>query len=204
MATLTPAQKTTLKNHVAANTNTVSVNGGTPVAINTLPINGDTLQVIAAWYNLTAAPEYRVWRHDVSVSEILDKVNYTNFTPNDDPNQSTATLAQVWENRAMLIQIKQRNLQLLLQGLERFNATKGTLRNGLQDCTESLPSGNNGNARNGGWTNIQPVLSRPVTNAERLYSTGTGSTAVPGTLDADFGGTFTLSPLDLQDAINNG
>lgn len=52
---LTPAQKTTLKTHIAANTNTVSVNGGSPVAINSLPMSDpDARAAVVGWYNLTA------------------------------------------------------------------------------------------------------------------------------------------------------
>lgn len=130
--------------------------------------------------NSAAAPDFFVYWSAVPVELVLDKINYANYTPNDDPSQANATAAQVWENRAMLIQLKQINLQLLLQGRGTFDATKTTQRTGLRDATESLPSGTNGNNRVGGWLNIEPVLARKATVGEKLFASGggNGSTAV--------------------------
>lgn len=67
---LTSAQKTTLKTDIAANTNTV-IYAGVPTAINVVPNNDDGNFAIAAWYNLTASPDYWIWRAGVSQLEIV-------------------------------------------------------------------------------------------------------------------------------------
>lgn len=162
----------------------------------------DNFLAVRTAYNLPASPAWFVYRSALPVEVILNALNYTNFTPNDDPNQATATAAQVWENRAMLVQIKQMNLQLLLQGRSVFDATKPNLRAGLEDATASLPTGNNGNARSGGWTNIQPVLSRAATRAQKLFSTGTGTAAVPATCAENIPEWFLLGTTDVEAAFH--
>lgn len=57
---LTQAQKTTLKNDIAANANTVTYNGQS-VAISTLPNDPDANTAIAAWYNLPTSPAFYAW-----------------------------------------------------------------------------------------------------------------------------------------------
>lgn len=192
--TLTTQQLQTLKAHLAANANTVSIGGGPQTAISAVPHTPDVAVEVARWYNLAFSPDYFVWRSDAPVSEILSGLNYSNFTPNDDPNQATAVTAQVWENRAMLVQIKQINLQMMLQGQDRLDATLSNLRVGLQDACEFLPTGNNGNNRAGGWANVLPKLSRKAKNAEKLFATGTGTQADAGLLTAS--GDLTASEVD--------
>jgi hypothetical protein len=162
------------------------------------PNNGDGNLDVAAAYNLAAAPAFYVWDRAASVAAILNGLNYANFTPNDAPNQATEVAGQTWENRAMLVQIKQINLQMMLQGRESFDATRVNNRTGLQDATENVPTGNNGNNRTGGWPNILPVLSRACTRAEKLFATGTGTQAVPAV--AAFEGQ--VSPQDVETARN--
>lgn len=82
---LTPAQKTTLKTHIAANTNTVSVNGGSPVAINSLPMSDpDARAAVVGWYNLTAtaadaqpfADSLNLWKPVVTIQELNAAVQW--------------------------------------------------------------------------------------------------------------------------------
>lgn len=130
--------------------------------------------------NALAAPAFYIYDSAVRVDAILDKLNYTNYTPNDPPDQANATAAQVWENRAMLVQLKQINLQLIMQGRGTVDATKSTIRAGIQDATQNLPTGAAGANRSGGWSNIQPILARKATVGEKLFATGAndGSTNV--------------------------
>lgn len=85
---LTPAQKTTLKTHIAANTNTVSVNGGSPVAINSLPMSDpDARAAVVGWYNLTAtaastggAGDDRTLDVSVAANDTVELVTSGTFT----------------------------------------------------------------------------------------------------------------------------
>lgn len=177
---LTPAQKLTLKNWVIANNNGVFEQS----AVNLL--------------NAVAAPAFRVWNRLVPAGDVLNNLVYANYTPNDTPAQATEILGQTWENRAMSIQIKQIALQLLLQGRDTFDASRANLRAGLEDATTSLPSGNAGANRNGGWTAIQPILSRNATVAEKLFASGTGSVASPADLGTGADGKPCEGPITLQ------
>lgn len=69
---LTSAQKTTLKNDIAANTATI---GG--VQIKDIPNNSDGNFIIAGWYSGQASPDFTVWKTNVSVSDIGKKFNGT-------------------------------------------------------------------------------------------------------------------------------
>jgi hypothetical protein len=76
---LTPAQKTTLKAHIQANTNMIiNVANGQQVAINAAPDVGDNYQHVADWYNALAlagdnqpiAAPIAVWRPSVSIAQL--------------------------------------------------------------------------------------------------------------------------------------
>lgn len=67
---LTPAQLTTLKVDIAANTN--QING---VPINTMPNSGDANFAIAKWYSTLASPSWTVWKTTVTITEIGRKFN---------------------------------------------------------------------------------------------------------------------------------
>jgi hypothetical protein len=171
---LTTAQKTTLNTHISTNPD-----------LSSFPNVRDHDQTIADYMNAVANPAVFGWNNAVPVESILNALNYANFTPNESPAQANEVNGQTWENRAMLVQIKQMNLQVLLQGRSTLDATRGNLRTGLQDATENLPTGNNGALRTGGWANIQPVLSRAALRIEALLRTGggAGTQADPYTFD---------------------
>lgn len=77
---LTPTQLTTLRNHIAANTNLI---GGVP--IQTLPNGGDENDAIAAWYNQTAqagdaqpfADSRNLWKPGVTITELNSAINWS-------------------------------------------------------------------------------------------------------------------------------
>lgn len=151
---LTAAQLQALKAAIAAD----------PV-LAAYPATADGNYAVAGAFNLVAAPDYYVWRTDAPVDSILDAITWSNYTPQDTPDNTVT-----YQNRAMLCQTKQINLQLLLQGRELFNAAKPTLRGGLNDATTNIPSGAAGVSRSGGWTAILPLLRRLATRAEKLFS----------------------------------
>lgn len=87
MPTLTGPQKTTLKTHVAANTNVIPAGfpwsgGFAGQAINTLANGPDQNVAIAGWYNLTAtaadaqpfADSLNLWKPSITIQEINDAV----------------------------------------------------------------------------------------------------------------------------------
>ena len=94
--------------------------------------------------------------------------NWANYTPADAPDSSVT-----WSNRSLACQGKQFNLQLLTQGRTVFNASKVTLRAGLNDCTTNLPSGTSGASQSGGWANILTILRRAASNIEKLFAVQT-------------------------------
>lgn len=159
---LSPAQLPALKAAILAD----------PV-LSQLDHSADSHNAIADAFNLPASPDYHVWRTNVPVESILDQITWANYTPSDAPD-----ITVLFQNRAMLCQTKQMNLQLMFVGRSSFDASRPNLRSGLNDATTNLPSGANGASRSGGWANILPVLKRLASRAEKLYSSpgsGTGN-----------------------------
>jgi len=166
---MTPAQLTTLKNDLAANVNTVLING-VATAINAVPHGAQNAQSIADWYNLFPGTDYFVWDSKADAFAIFNGVLFANYTPND-----AATETLIDGNRAMRCQIKQGNIALLLQGRTTFDATRVNLRSALNDATTNLPSGAAGVSRSGGWSGILPILSRKANNVEKVFSFDDGA-----------------------------
>jgi hypothetical protein len=164
---MTPAQLSALATDIAANTATAL---GTTGQIKDLAHSEDNAFAVAAWYSLAAVPDYFVWGKDIPASLIFDAVMWANYTPAD-----AADSTVLYQNRAMLIQTKQMNLQLLLQGRAVFDASKKNLRSGLNDATTNLPSGVLGASRSGGWATILPFLSRKANSIEKLFAIDDGA-----------------------------
>lgn len=172
------------------------------------PRNGDGDFDIAAAFNLAAAPDFFVWRTNASTEDIFNQITWANFTPNDTVPTDTALNNAIWQARAWVLQIKQINLQVLLTGRTTFNASKTTQRNGLSDATQNLPSGNNGNLRTAGWTNILPILSRTATRAEKLFAvttagSGADQTNIGTTGPATLVFEGSIAPADVNTARNS-
>ncbi len=75
MPAMTEAQLTTLKNDIAANTNTIPA--GQPwtgafagVQVKDVPNTGDGNFAVAGWYNQVSTPNYWVWKKTVSRAEV--------------------------------------------------------------------------------------------------------------------------------------
>jgi hypothetical protein len=200
---MTPAQITALGTHIRQNTDPIpaGLGGFEGVQVKDVPNTSDGRHVVAAYYSLLVSPDVYGWNKAASIEAILNALNYTNYTPNENPAQATEVNGQTWENRAMLVQIKQINLQLLLQGRTTFDATRANLRAGLQDATENLPTGNNGAARTGGWAAIQLTLSRAMRRVEVVLRNagagGSGTQAAPYTVDHE----GTCQPNDVEAAL---
>jgi hypothetical protein len=161
---LTSAQQATLKAAILADPN---LNTG-------FPTNSDGASAIASLLNALASPTFLVWRTEAPVSDVLDAIDFTKYTPTDAPDNTTTYL-----NRSINVQIKQINLQLLLQGRDRINASKANVRAALRDATIQLPTGAAGAAVTAGGANAVTVLTactRSATLGEKYLAGGTATT----------------------------
>lgn len=188
---LTAAQKLTLRTHIQANTTQLEFGGGL-AAINTVfagaSLNSGDALLIAGWYSQLAAPAYVAWNTTVPIKSIRSLVNLQNFTPADAVPASGAT-AQVtndqlvYQNRALVCQLKQANAIFLIQGEGSVDCTPLQLRQSFNDCMTAIPSGANGNNQNAGWGTsgapgaVRLAMQRQITNLEKVFSVA--STAGP-------------------------
>ena len=139
---LTSTQKTALAADIAAD----------PAFAN-IPHSSDGAFDIAAAYNLTASPDFIVWRSSVSAEEVMS--NGFVWTAVD---ALTVGKARIWD---------------WMTRYGSINPSKANVRQGLADCF---------GAASAMATGIMPHLKRKATRAEKLFSTGTGSDASPATM----------------------
>ena len=167
---LTTAQANTLKAFILAD-----------ATLNQIPHTTDGAYAIADALKVDASPDFFVWKTTTSISDIQDAVTWANFTPAN----PSAGAGQDFANWALACQGKQFNLQLLLGGSGfggAISTGKANIRAGLQDCTSSIPSDVNGAIKSGGWANIKAVIQRKANILEKIFATGTGTTANPASL----------------------
>lgn len=172
---LTPAQIAALKTHIAANTATVLINDS-PMPINQVPASPDNAQAVADWYNLVAAGPFIVWR-DLPIDTVLGLITYASMTPVDAPDGT-----QLWANRSLACQGKQFNLQNLTIGRTTAPMRRTNYRAAMQDCLTQIPAGASGALIAANWVGVRDAAKFSATNAEKLFATGTGSTAAPADL----------------------
>lgn len=139
---MTSAQLTTLKADILAD----------PV-LAAKPMNDDGHFAIAAAYNLTASPAWRVWKTSVSTADCKDAVNWTEFIGRS-----------VGERAAFEF--------LLSNG--HINPSRANVRQGIADMFSGAGGTITRNA-------LLALSKRDATRAEKLFSSGTGSDAVPAT-----------------------
>jgi hypothetical protein len=168
---LTPAQQATLKAHIAANVNQVSF-GGVNTAINAIPNNDDGHFAIAAWYNLQASPDFTVWKTNVPINQIGDKINGTELAGLSTLNNTRLQTAVVLASGG-------------------FNPSLVDRRAFFDDIFSGA----------GGTTtraNLLILWKRLCSNIEKLFASGTGSNAAPATLVVE----GTVSYQDIANARN--
>lgn len=150
---MTPEQLTTLKAAILAETDAEFVAARDA---------GNNSQMLA-WFNAAAAPEFVVWRTNVSRSEIQDDGAF-NWTVVD--NLSTGSKYRIWE-------------WMFSNSSSAINASKANIRAGIAACWV-------GNAQ---LLAVQAMVlakcKRAATKAEKLFATGTGSTASPAVMDVE-------------------
>jgi len=201
---LTQAQKTALKTDIAANTNTIPA--GYPwsgfyagAAINTLGNGPDENTAIAGWYNLTATPDFVVWR-DLPMETVLNLITFASMTPAGSVPTTPDLDVQVWIARSLACQGKQFNLQNLTLGRTVAPMKRANYRAAMQDCLTNIPAGANGAAIAANWVGVRDAAKQLATNFEKLFATGTGSTASPADLVLE----GAVSRADIQEARDQG
>lgn len=151
---------------------------------------------MAAWYNQLFSPAFQVWRTYTPAYEVFNAISWSKMTPSDAADASAA-----YTNRALACQSFQMNLQILLQGQSSIATSKLSIRQGLQDALLSVPSATGGVVQDAGWAGagrVKATIQRPVTRAEKIWATGTGTTGSPGDLGAFEG---TVSNTDIVNAL---
>jgi hypothetical protein len=181
---LSVEQLATLKAAILAETDAAFVTARSQGATGTM----------AEFYRQPSSPAFYVWKTDAATSDIYDAVDWAKMTPADAPDGTA-----IYTNRALLCQAKQLNLQILLQGRDRVDATKLKVRQGLTDSLQNVPAGVGGALLDAGWIPVKGTLYRQVNRGERLFATGTGTTGVPGL--AVFAGA--ISSDDVSSALSN-
>lgn len=152
--TLSAAQILVLKNHIAASGD-----------LNTYPNNDDGAFAVAALLNLPATPDFWVWRTAVPKSEFTNSVSVdgTTFT---------------WVGNGFIT----RSVGEQAAWAELFNSAgvcNPSLANVRQAFTDIFSGTGNAAANR---THLSTIARRKATRAERLFATGTGSTASPGVM----------------------
>lgn len=137
--------------------------------------DGRTNAIVAA-YNADSSPTFTVWEDETPKADVFDAIVWASFTPADDADGS-----QLFENRALVCLLKQNNVLGLLS-MDPVATGKPNVRAGLSDSLLNVPSAAGGNKQSAGWAAVKTIISRVATRAERLFATGTGSVAAPGTL----------------------
>ncbi len=138
--------------------------------------NYDRCFDIAIELNKTAAPDFWLWNSQANVDDVFDAINWANFTPNwTIANNETAVQLQAKIAWNGIINIQQMNLQNMLIRMERINATKANIRQGLADALSGLPTGNiNVNtptSRNAGSVAVLNALRRKGSILEKILTT---------------------------------
>lgn len=219
-----PLDYADLKAKIAANTNTIPA--GQPwtgsfagAQVKDVPNSPDGNAAVAGWYNLATA--YLVWKTDADKALVDGQIAKASFTPSDAAPASGST-AQVtndqllFQNRALVCQLKQFNAQWLTAGAGTINASLSSVRQNFNDCLTQIPSGAGGANQNAGWGTagapgaVRLALTRTANNIEKAYAVAaTGPGNAGG--DARGGGTNpdalvyegTLTPSDVLSAKNS-
>jgi len=177
------------------------INANTDPAVVAARANGQDNE-IARLYNLTAAPAFPLWRTDANVDTILDSITWASYTPNDKVGASdTDPVLSRKIGWLLEIQVKQMNLQLMLQGRSALNCGKATLRAGLRDAVIQVPSGANGAATSPGGANGANVMTFCTRNARVVEKALAGAQETTGTVTANlvgFEGTITAEDVALS------
>ena len=171
--TLTPAQQQTLRDAIAADPQLAAQ-----------PMNADGHFAIAQAMNDTASPDFWVWRTSVTKDELVAKVG---------PDGTTFS----WTGAGYITrsQGERDAFNAIFDSRGAVNASLANVRQAFAD----IFSGNTAPAP-ANRTHLLAVSRRKATRAEKLFATGTGSTASPATLALE----GALSAQEVELARNGG
>lgn len=161
---MTPEQNAALKADILADPTLVQY------------VTDGRINALVAAYNAPSSPTFTVWKNETPQADVNDAIVWANFTPLDDADGS-----QLFENRALVCLLKQNNVLGLLR-MDPVATGKPNVRAGLADSLLNVPSAAGGNKQSAGWAAVKTTISRIATRAEKLFATGAGSVASPGTL----------------------
>jgi hypothetical protein len=114
----------------------------------------------------------------------MDSVTWANYTP----PAPGAGLGQDALNWIAHCGLKRDSLWAILSsGVGYVSSGKTNIRAGIQDAMTGIPAGNlagvmNGSLINAGFAATKLAMQRFATNAEKVFATGTGTSATPGDL----------------------
>ena len=168
---LTSGQLQTLKTSISANVNTVAF-GGAQVAINALPNTDDADIAIRNWYNQTANPSFTAWKTMVTLRDILYAMD-----GNELAGLTTANTSRLQVRAGYGVAGENPSIQ------------------SVRDFYASVFSVGGVSA-----TAFLVLFKRLTTNAEKLFSTGTGSDGSPATMSTTAEGQ--LSQQEVRSARN--
>lgn len=142
---LTTQQQAILKADIAANSD-----------LNSQPNNSDGAFEIARLYNLNAAPNYTVWKTNVTINEVGKKFNGTELAGVTQANQA-----------------RLQTIAIYLAG-----GVNPSIPDNRQFFDDIFSGAGGTNTR----ANLLALWKRLGSRVEKLYATGTGSDAAPATL----------------------
>jgi hypothetical protein len=133
--------------------------------LSALPLNDDAAFAIAAAFNLAAAPDYWVWKSSVPKGELVNGVGPEGTTFN-------------WTGNGFITRSvgEQTAWRELFNGTNTVNPSQANVRQAFAD----IFSGTGNAAAN--RTHLLAMARRKATRAEKLFATGTGSTASPAVM----------------------
>lgn len=157
------------------------------------PQDGDGNYALAQALNATAAPAFSVWRTDAPVDAIIDAIDWSKYTPTAGiAGTDTDPLVSRKVGWCLETQIKQMNLQLMLQGRSAINAARPNVRGGLRDACIQIPTGAlDGNGKPGltaaggsSGATVLAVCTRNASEAEKILATASQGSDTTGTTTA--------------------
>jgi hypothetical protein len=174
---LTSAQLAALKADILAD-----------ATLNAFPNNSDGAFEIAKAYNLTASPDYWIWRTSVPKSELVNVVS----TDAD----GTTTRSFIWAGNGFITRSagEQTAWRELFNGTDSVNASLPNVRQAFTDIFSG--TGNAASNR----THLSNVARKKATRAQKLFSSGAGTAASPATTNEGISQDFVLSFQDVQQA----
>lgn len=177
---LTTAQLQTLKTDIIANTNVMPA--GQPFAgtqVKDITPGADGNIAVAWWYNQVAAPDWIAWKRLVALADIAKKLNGSEL--------------------AGLTSLNHTRLQTVVTLINASGGLDASLPD-MRQFFDDIFSGAGGATTR---ASLLALWKRQATNAQKLFSTGTGSDAQPATTASNIGDAFILTATDVANARNS-